>query len=149
MISAGQYRRTATLWLMSFVVLCGQMGAAAVCTLNQHGPVCSLHAHVRVPPVSAKTVAAGCCPAHSVANSQCPSHPVRVAATDDQDCCVLSKQPARPLALLLSDSSSHSVQAAATAAAPETLASSIKPPNPANAPFFVKPVFDLKTDLRI
>ena len=133
---------------MALVVLWGQIGAAAVCSLNQHGRACSLHAHVKATPVPAETVAAGCCPAHS-AIAKCPSHPLRtMAASGDQDCCVLSKQPTRPFALLLSDGSTHSFQAAATAA-PETLASAFRPSNFSSAPSFVKPVFDLKTDFRI
>lgn len=149
MISIGQCRRTATLWLMAFVVLWGQIGAAAVCSLSQHGGACSVHAHMKAMPAPADAVAAGCCPAHSVATSQCPSHPVRsIAKSDDQDCCVLSKQPARPFALLLTDGASHSFQAA-TAAAAATLPSLVRPLNSSRAPSFVKPVLDLKTDLRI
>jgi hypothetical protein len=91
---------------------------------------------------------------HSALSPCCPSD---IAAqlsysAGRPNCCDVSNQPARPLAALVVPNRSLSVQLNASAPAtaalvPRQQASAF--PVAAGSPSFVKPVSDLKTDLRI
>ena len=82
----------------------------------------------------------------------CPSHAVSAVPVDPPPCCDLTRQPARPVASAVVPGKFRSGQFSANGAAGAMLV----PPQRSSAlsligdsPPFVKPVFDLKTDLRI
>jgi len=92
---------------------------------------------------------------HSAASMPCcPSHAASVPANffAPPPCCDMSKQPARPVAYLATSGKSRSNQFCASSggslvSAPLQRKSAFLPISV--SPPFVKPVFDLKTDLRI
>jgi len=84
----------------------------------------------------------------------CPSHAASLPANffAPPPCCDLSNQPARPLAFIVTSGKSRSSQLSVSGPASAVLVSpqrtsAVFPVT--DSPPFVKPVFDLKTDLRI
>jgi hypothetical protein len=110
-----------------------------------------MHRHQHALP-AAMHVATSCC--HQRVNSMpcCPAHPAPPPSRcgDSSDCCAMSSQPARPLAFLVSGNLLSQLNVNGPAGAEfsppqQTSAVSVI----AESPPFVKPVLDLKTDLRI
>jgi hypothetical protein len=110
-----------------------------------------MHGHHHASP-AAMRMATSCC--HQRVNSMpcCPAHPSSPPSHcgDRSDCCAISTQPARPLAFLVSGNLLSQLNTNGLAGAellPPRQSSLFSPL--ADSPQFVKPVFDLKTDLRI
>jgi hypothetical protein len=84
----------------------------------------------------------------------CPSHPAPAPtqSTNHPGCCDMSGQPARPLVFLVVSGRSRSLPLSASAAAGtilRQLRSRSALPSIEQTSRFVRPVFELKTDLRI
>jgi hypothetical protein len=135
MSSLRTMRRILPLVLALSVGLWAQCGLAMLSAAT-HTPQCHAamsHAHHAV-------AAMACCPSHSAS-----------AVFDPPPCCDLSSQPARPLASAAVPGKLRSGQFSArgTAGAAFVLQHFSAFLTVADSPPFVKPVFDLKTDLRI
>jgi hypothetical protein len=132
-------RRVLSLILVLSVGLWAE-GGLAMLSAASHAPQCHAarsHAHHAA-------VAMPCCPSHAAL--------ALVHFINPPPCCDLSNQPARPLAFVVVPGKFRSGQLSASGAA----AAMFVLPQAGSAlsligasPPFVKPVFDLKTDLRI
>jgi len=111
-----------------------------------------MHMHHQAGP-AAMHKATSCC--HQRVNSMpcCPEHPALPPAQcgSAQECCAVSSQPSRPLAFLVSgnpllfQSNANGPAGANFVAPPQSSIFLLI----ADSPRFIRPVFDLKTDLRI
>jgi hypothetical protein len=129
-------RRTWSLVLALSVGLWAQCGLAMLSAATR-APEC----HAAMSHAHHLAAAMPCCPSHSAS-----------ANFDPPPCCDLSSQPAQPLASALIPGKSRSGQFSAHGDAdsmfvPPQASSAVL--TDADSPPFVKPVFDLKTDLRI
>ncbi len=130
--------------ILSFVLALSMVlwadGAVAVISATSHAAQC----HARVPHMQHAANSMPCCPSHAA------SLPASFIAPPP--CCDLSNQPARPLAFVVTAGKSRSSQLSASGTAGAMFASSQRASEAfpvTDSPPFVKPVFDLKTDLRI
>jgi hypothetical protein len=138
MASQGTRPKVLSVLLALSVGLWAQCGLAMLSAAS-HAPQCHAamaHAHHAM-------AAMPCCPSHGVSP---------VAPLFDPPCCDMSSQPTRSLASAVAPGKSHSGQVNASRAAdvifvPPQLSSAFL--RVADSPPFVKPVFDLKSDLRI
>jgi hypothetical protein len=104
------------------------------------------HAATKTAPVHHE----GCCPSHSSSMHKCLLQVALKLAATHPECCSISAPPVRPFAVLVSSADSVSLQVGAAV----VIAAEMNVARPArggqeSSPPFVKPVFDLKTDLRI
>jgi hypothetical protein len=133
-------RRSLSLVLALAIVFWADTGLAML-GASGHGSKC----HVQMTQMHPHAAASmHCCPSHpALALTQLGDHP---------GCCDISSQPTRPLAFLVVSGRSRSIQFRAGGPA-----GTILPPVQSGAaslsiehtPQFVRPVFELKTDLRI
>ncbi len=156
MISRSAMRRGLSLVLSLVIILWAEAGVAMP-PASGHGSKC----HVRMAPMHrhathSATLAtpSGCCPQGPHSMPCCPSHPASAAThcADRPGCCDISSQPARPLAALVALGNSFTPQLSANG--PAGTISAPAPPGSAflsidHAYQLVRPVFELKTDLRI
>lgn len=110
--------------------------------MHRHQPATPAAMHVATPCCHQRVNSTPCCPAHP---SSPPSH-----CGDRSDCCAISTQPARPLAFLVSGNLLSQLNVNGPAGeeflpAPRISAAFAI----AESPPFVKPVLDLKADLRL
>ena len=112
----------------------------AMLSAASHAPQC----HAAMPHAHHPAAAMPCCPSHAAV--------AIVHFIEPPPCCDLSNQPARPLAVVVVPGKFRSGQLIPNGAA----GAMFVPPQAGSAlsligasPPFVKPVFDLKTDLRI
>jgi hypothetical protein len=132
-------RRIWSLVLALSVGLWAQCGLAMLSAAS-HAPQC----HAAMSHAHHMAAAMPCCPSHA---ASAVAH-----VFDPPPCCDLSSQPARPLASAVVPGKFRSGQLSANGSAPSMF---VPPParsavlTVADSPSFVKPVFDLKTDLRI
>jgi hypothetical protein len=132
-------RRSLSLVLALSVGLWAQCGLAMLSAAN-HAPQC--HARMSHPHHAADAMP--CCPSRA---AEAVAH-----FFDPPPCCDLSSQPVRPLTLAVTSGKFRSSQFGANGAAsamlvPQERSSAFL--SVVDSPSFVKPVFDLKTDLRI
>ncbi|MGB7555284.1 MAG: hypothetical protein WBM04_12995 [Candidatus Korobacteraceae bacterium] len=140
MISRSAVRKRLSLVLSLVIVLWADTGLAMPLA-SGHGSKCHaqmahMHQHA--------THSMPCCPSHTAF--------ALTQLGDPHVCCDISSQPARPLAFLVAYGRSLSVQLRASGPT-----GTILPPIQSRAallsikqaPHFVRPVFELKTDLRI
>lgn len=156
MISRSAMRRSLSLVLSLLIVLWADTGLAMP-PASGHGSKC----HVRMAQMhrhathSATPAAAlSCCHQRSHSMPCCPSHPVPapVPCGDRPGCCDVSRQPARPLAFLVACGNSLSLQLSANGPAGTILLPALSRSACLaidRSPQCVRPVFELKTDLRI
>ena len=140
MISRSAMRRRLSLVLSLVIVLWAGPGLA-IRPASGHGAKC----HVQMADVHQHANhSMACCPSHpSLALTQWSDHP---------GCCDIGSQPARPLAFLVVSGRSRSIQLSASGPAASILApveSRSALPSIEQTPQFARPVFELKTDLRI
>lgn len=156
MISRSAMRRSLSLVLSLVIVLWAEAGLAMP-PASGHGSRC----HVGMAPMHrhashSVTLAtpSGCCHQGPHSMPCCPPHsmPAATQCADRPGCCDLSSQSARPLAFLVASGSSFTPQLGANGPAGAIPA----PASPGSAFLsidhayqFVRPVFELKTDLRI
>jgi hypothetical protein len=127
------------------LVLALSVGLWAQCGLGMpsaaaHGPQC----HAAMSHSHNVAAAMPCCPLHATSAA--------VHLFDPPRCCDLSSQPARPLASTVVPGKFRSGQLSAKGATGGMLSPRQEDSaflRAADSPPFVKPVFDLKTDLRI
>jgi hypothetical protein len=153
MISRSAMRRGLSFVLSLVIILWAETGLAMP-PASGHGSKC----HVRMVQMHRHTT-------HSVPLATplqgphsmpcCPSHhpaPAPTQGAGHSDCCDISSQPARPLAFLVASGNSFSLQLSVNGPAGTIFA-----PAPSGSAFllsddssqFVRPVLELKTDLRI
>jgi hypothetical protein len=149
MISRRAMRRSLSLVLSLVIVLWAESGLAMPAA-SSHGWKC----HVGMVQMNGHT-------AHTVTPEKgphsmpcCPSHPAPALSqsAEHTGCCDISSQPARPLAFLVSSGNSFSLQWNATGPAGTILVQAQSRSAflaGEESPRFVRPVFELKTDLRI
>ena len=92
-----------------------------------------------------------CCPSHSSSMHKCLLQAALTLVATHPECCTISAPPTRPFAVLVSSAGSISLQMSAIAMAGLDVGVSRSHASASvelSAPF-VRPVFDLKTDLRI
>lgn len=156
MISRSAMRRSLSFVLSLVIVLWADTGLAMP-RASGHGSKCQVrmvqmhqHATHSVTPATAL----GCCQRGPHSMPCCPPHPAPAPTQcgDRPGCCDMSSQPARPLAFLVASGNSLFVQLSANGHAGTIFAPA--PPGSAfhsidDSPQFVRPVFKLKTDLRI
>ena len=156
MISRSAMRRSLSL-VLSLVIILWAAAGVAMPPASGHGSKC----HVRMAPMQrhaahSATLAtpSGCCSQGPHSMPCCPSHSASAVThcADRPGCCDLSSQPARPLAVLVASGNSFTPQLSANG--PAGTISALAPPGSAclsidHAYQFVRPVFELKTDLRI
>ena len=157
MISRSAMRRSLSFVLSLVIVLWADTGLAMPPASGHgsqcHGGMAQMHQHATNSATPA--TALGCCHPRTHSMPCCPSHPVPAPTPcgDHSGCCDISSQPARPLAFLVASGNSLSLQLSANG--PAGTISVV--PAPAGSAFlsidhsyqFVRPVFELKTDLRI
>jgi len=131
-------RRILSLILALSVVLWAE-GAVAVFPAADHPAQCA-----RMPHMQRAANAMPCCPSHAAS--------VPANFFSPPPCCDMSKQPARPVAYLATSGKSRSDQGRASSGG-SLISAPLQRESAflliAASPPFAKPVFDLKTDLRI
>ena len=154
MISRSAMRRSLSLVLSLVIVLWAETGLAMP-SASGHGSKC----HVRMAPMHRHAThsvtlatSSSCCRQGPHTVPCCPPHaaPAPTQCGDRPGCCDMSSQPARPLAFLVASGSSFTPQLSANGPA-GTIS---LPARPGSAFLSIdhapqRPVFELKTDLRI
>jgi hypothetical protein len=139
MILLRAIRRTLSLTLALSVALWAA-SAAGMLSAASHASQC----HARMPHVQHQAAPRPCCPSHAA------SLPINFFTPPP--CCDLSNQPARPLAFVVTPGKfragpvSGGVTVSAKFVSPQSSSAIL---TEGSSPRFVKPVFDLKTDVRI
>jgi len=156
MISRSAMRRSLSLVLSLVIVLWAETGLAMP-SASGHGSKCrvrmvQMHRHA----THSVTLAtpSGCCQQGPHTMSCCPPHPAPAAThwADRPGCCDMSSQPARPSAFLVASGNSVSLQLSANGPAGTIFVPALSSSAflwGDKSPQFVRPVFELKTDLRI
>jgi hypothetical protein len=101
-----------------------------------------------------QATALGCCHQRTHSMPCCPPQPAIVPTQcgDRHGCCDMSSQPARPLVFLVASGNSLSLQLGANGQAGAILLPALSRSAflaSDHSPQFVRPVFEMKTDLRI
>jgi len=126
--------------MLALSVVLWAEGAVAMLSAAGHAAQC----RARMPHVQHRASSMPCCPSHSAS--------VRPNLFQAPPCCDLSNQPARPLAFIGMSGKVYAGELIASMVAGAMLAPAGRRSafrSQAQSPPFVKPVFDLKTDLRI
>jgi hypothetical protein len=156
MISRSTMRRSWSFVLSLVIVLWAEAGLAMP-PASGHASKC----HVRMAPMqrhathsATLATSSSCCPQGSHTMPGYPPHPAPAPTQcgDRPGCCDISSQPARPLVFLVASGNSFTPQLSVNG--PAGTISAPAPPGSAflsidHAPQFTRPVFELKTDLRI
>ncbi|MFZ0913896.1 MAG: hypothetical protein WBQ76_05220 [Candidatus Korobacteraceae bacterium] len=154
MISRSAMRRSWS-FVLSLVIVVWAEAGLAMPPAPGHGSKChagmvQMHRHVAHSVTLATS--SGCCPQGPHSMPGCPPHPAPVPnqPAGHPGCCDMSSQTARPLAFLVASGNSVSLQLSANGPA-GTIS---LPARPGSAFLSIdrapqRPVFELKTDLRI
>ncbi len=160
MISRSAMRRSLSFVLSLVIVLWADTGLAML-PASGHGWKChvrlvQMHQHAAHSAAQSATLATalGCCHQRTHSMPCCPPHPVPAPTPcgDHSGCCDMSSQPARPLAFLVASGNFLSLQLGANGQAGAILLPALSRSAflaSDHSPQFVRPVFELKTDLRI
>lgn len=138
--------------ILALSVALWAQAAAASSSSDDTASECQSHAmHMQRAMHGSQVEAEGCCPMHAAVLADCSLHLVMLLApVAPPDCCALSGAPAPATEFLTSSSAPEQPQDSASEirrAAPLSLERATF--SEAATPRFTKPVFDLKTDLRI
>ena len=148
-------RRSLSFVLALVIVLWADTGLAMPAA-SGHGYKCHarmMHMHQHATRFATPAAALGCCRQRTHSTPCCPSRPAPAPTqgADSPGCCDIGSQPARPLAFLVASGNSLSAQLSANGPAgpmvPVSSGSTILSID--HSPRFIRPVFELKTDLRI
>jgi hypothetical protein len=90
-----------------------------------------------------------CCPSHASLIHKCHLQVALTALAAHPECCTISAPPARPLAVLVNSAGQISLHPSASVVSGIDINVERSTRRPELSPQFVKPVFHLKTDLRI
>ena len=156
MISRSAMRRSLSLVLSLVIVLWANAGLAMP-SASGHGSKCHARMvlmHQHATHSASLATGLGCCHQRTQSMPCCPPHPApaTIQCGDRPGCCDIGSQPARPLAFLVVSATSRTVQLSSngpTGAMLVPRAPSYAFPPIDHSPQFVRPVFELKTDLRI
>ena len=156
MRSQSAIRRGISFLLVLPIVLWAETGLA-MATASSHVAKCRasmLHGHQHTMNSAALATRLGCCRQRTHSMPCCPPHVVLppTQCGDRSGCCGMGSQPAWPLAFLVVSGNPLSSQVNANGPAGAMLMPALSAPvflAIGHSPPFVRPVFALKTDLRI
>ena len=144
-----QIRRSVSL-LLATCVLFWTSASAAMQPGSKIVHLCHTPAHHTVSKAAPAPHHENCCPSHASLMHKCLLQVALTLEATHPACCTISAPPAPPFAVLVNSADSFSLQvSAAVVAAPDADVARTVRGGGEPAPPFVKPVFDLKTDLRI
>jgi hypothetical protein len=90
-----------------------------------------------------------CCPSHANLMHKCQLQVALTLVATHPECCTISAPPARPFAVLVNSAGQVPLHASAAVVSGLDIDVARSTRGAESSPYFVKPVFDLKTDLRI